>query len=168
MTQTIRLLLGDSFQRIAELEPGSVVSIVADPPYGISFMSKVWDKPTLDPTSDPLDEEDAPTTAEINSFQTWALGWLQLCFDKLPPGGVIKIFGATRTFHRMAAAMEKVGFEKPCIEAWIQGQGFPKSLDIAKAIGRLRGEGSPEALIYAGWGTALKPSWEPFLVGRKP
>ena len=212
MTQTIRLLLGDSFKRIAELEPGSIIAVVTDPPYGISFMGKTWDSPELTSTDteeggEGEDEAPAPTAGELHTFGEWARGWLKLCYEKLPPGGVVKVFGATRTFHRMTAAMEKVGFEGLHLEAWVQGQGFPKSLDLAKAIDRclgqpreVQGQGpsvdrialdygggtgkaknglksdytldgqarTTEAQKWAGWGTALKPSWEPFIVGRKP
>jgi len=215
MSQTISLLLGDSFERISELEPGSVIAVVTDPPYGISFMNRKWDKPTLAPTpEEALDEEDespAPSKTELHAFGEWARGWLQLCYEKLPPGGAIKVFGATRTYHRMAAAMEKVGFIGLHLEAWVQGQGFPKSLDISKAIDKTLGKSDERPVIgtsrgvsvkdnqgfggiarggvgivqkpadipvtgtatleaqkWQGWGTALKPSWEPFIVGWKP
>lgn len=129
----------------------------------------------------------------------------------LRPGGVAKVFSGTRTKHRLEAAMEAVGFVLNNDAAWMQGQGFPKSLDLAKTIdahlgvtpevvgvkdgvqvapedrqgfgGIVRGGvgikqthalvpvtrgGTPQARLFQGWGTALKPSWEPFVLGRKP
>jgi hypothetical protein len=102
-------------------------------------MNKEWDSPEL---SDTEEGTPAPTEAELHTFQEWSLGWLRLCYEKLPPGGIIKVFGATRTFHRMAVAMDQVGFSDLHIEAWIQGQGFPKSLNISKAIDKLAGSDS--------------------------
>jgi site-specific DNA-methyltransferase (adenine-specific) len=170
-------------------------------------MAQKWDDPSLEV------EEDDPNPEEVHSFQVWAEGWLRLCFEKLSPGGVIKVFGATRTFHRMTAAMESVGFEDLRVEAWAYGSGFPKSLDVSKAIG-LRAGGAVREVVgtrtlsgnaaqttkekggtyasntnsrgvppkeipitapateaarqWEGWGTALKPAWEPFIVGKKP
>ena len=215
----IHLRLGDSFEMLKGLPDASLAAVVTDPPYGISFMSKEWDDPTLE-----VEEEVAPTEGEIHSFQAWAQGWLRLCFEKMTPGGSIKVFGATRTFHRMAAAMENVGFKDLHVEAWAYGSGFPKSLNVSKALDRaagasrtekigvkaghenfvgrdhikslretgvLSGEGgytrpwmfdpqkvedshynfapaTEAAKQWDGWGTALKPAWEPFIVGRKP
>ena len=138
--------------------------------------------------------------------QDWHREWLVEAFRVLQPGGVIKAFSATRTWHRLAAAMEEAGFVDIHLEAWTYGSGFPKSKNIAlfldkraKAIGNrgraipmasthFPGEGkyseggekltsniveeyeprTPEAEMWKGWGTALKPAWEPIVVGRKP
>lgn len=152
---------------------------------------------------------------KLNSMQEWHRAWLVECYRVLVPGGVIKAFSATRTFHRMAAAMQEAGFTDIRLEAWSYGSGFPKSLNIGKSIeGGLRGRGArysakdpslvttsgqstpghlwdsaarrtmkeqgdawsgasvqvtmDEAKVWDGWGTALKPSWEPVLVGTKP
>jgi len=187
--QIITLRLGDTFQVVLTLE--DVGAVVCDPPYLISFMGKDWD-----------------ATAEGN--QEWFARWLKLCFNLLPPGGIIKVFSATRTFHRLAAAMGGVGYADINLEAWGYGSGFPKSLNVSTAVdkhfGKLeerevvgenpssrpdskkksgRGfdthlgeEGAGVQLITApateeaqrfdGWGTALKPAWEPFIVGRRP
>jgi len=132
-------------------------------------------------------------------FEHWSLGWLSEAYRVLVPGGVVKAFSGTRTFHRMTAAMQDAGFTDIQIEAWGYGSGFPKSLDVSKAIDKAAGAerevvgpggrsgttrnamagdfaGSWDATAPAtdaarqweGWGTALKPSWEPVLVGRKP
>ena len=146
-------------------------------------------------------------------MEQWHGGWLEQAYRVLQPGGVIKAFSGTRTYHRLAAAMEQAGFVEIRIEAWCYGSGFPKSLSVSKAIDKAAGverevmgfpvslDGSTrrrdgshsqphqnqgghgygdrwsapvtapateDAKRWDGWGTALKPSWEPVIVGRKP
>jgi site-specific DNA-methyltransferase (adenine-specific) len=76
-------------------------------------------------------------------------------------------FGGTRTFHRLTCAIEDAGWEiRDCL-SWLYGEGFPKSLDVSKAIDK----GDPvtgAAQSWQGWGTALKPAWEPVILARKP
>lgn len=81
----------------------------------------------------------------------------------LKPGGHLLMFGGTRTYHRMACAVEDAGFEVRDQLSWIFGSGFPKSHDVSKAL-------SDEYLSdqWEGWGTALKPAHEPILLARKP
>ena len=109
-------------------------------------------------------------TAHLNTMQEWHRAWLVECYRVLVPGGVLKAFSATRTFHRMAAAMQDAGFTEVGLEAWSYGSGFPKSMNIGKALDKQAGVegGRGAARTWDGWGTALKPSWEPVLVGRKP
>ena len=76
-------------------------------------------------------------TPAMQAMQEWHRGWLGACFGILPPGGIIKAFSATRTFHRMAAAMEDVGFlldPAHSLLGWTYGSGFPKYLNTSKAI----------------------------------
>jgi site-specific DNA-methyltransferase (adenine-specific) len=141
MTQAITLLLGDCVERMRELPEGGIQILVADPPYGLEFMSKDFDK-----------------LGDGEAQQLWHLKWLRAAYRVLEPGGVIKAFSAPRTFHRLAAAMELAGFTELRLEAWAYGSGFPKSLDIGAAAGE----------AWTGWGSALKPAWEPFVVGTKP
>jgi len=70
----------------------------------------------------------------IHTQQAWHLNWLVEAFRVLKPGGVLKAFGGTRTYHRLAAAMEQAGFVEIHMDAWIYGSGFPKSLNISKAL----------------------------------
>ena len=162
-------------------------SIVTDPPYGLSFMGKDWDH-------------------GVPGSEFW-----QLALAVTKPGGHLLAFGGTRTYHRLACAIEDAGWEiRDCI-MWVYGSGFPKSMDVAKAIdahircggsntrklrqteqetgGRsfeLRGRNNgimgeervwqrkewrpvtDEAKRFDGWGTTLKPAWEPIIVARKP
>lgn len=130
--------------------------------------------------------------AQAHAIQTWHEGWLREAYRVLAPGGIVKAFTAPRTGHRLLAAMEAVGFDILDPELWVYGSGFPKSLKVSRAVdmevcilpGRhfqnnlpsseKRQEGDhvcPESEIgrpFTGFGTALKPSQEPFMVGRKP
>ena len=93
----------------------SVDSVVTDPPYGLSFMGKKWDY-------------DVPST------EIWAE-----CLRVLKPGGHLLAFAGTRTQHRMAVRIEDAGFEIRDMIAWVYGSGFPKSLDVSKAIDKVAG-----------------------------
>src|SRR5690625_3540038 len=97
------------------MPPESVDAIVTDPPYGLGFMGKKWDG--LPPS----------------------LEWAEACYRVLKPGGHIAAFGGTRTWHRLAVAIEDAGFEMRDSLAWLYGSGFPKSHDVGKAIDKLAG-----------------------------
>ena len=114
MKQT-QIILGDCNVILKKLENNSVDSIVTDPPYGISFMNKHWDY-------------------DVPSIEIW-----RECLRVLKPGGHLLSFGGTRTYHRMACAIEDAGFEIRDIIAWVYGSGFPKSLNIGKAVDKLQG-----------------------------
>ena len=86
--------------------------------------------------------------------QAWHNEWLTQAFRILSPGGTLKAFSGSRTQHRLTAALEAVGFMNIGVEAWVYGSGFPKSHSL---------DGD-----WDGWGTALKPAWEPVIVARKP
>jgi len=131
---------GDCLDNLREMPDSSVDAIVTDPPYGLGFMGKAWD--------------DLPP----------GLPWAQECLRVLKPGGHLLAFGGTRTWHRLAVAVEDAGFEVRDSIAWLYGSGFPKSMDVSKAIDKA-GHLSAQ---WAGWGTALKPAFEPIVVARKP
>lgn len=91
-------------------------------------------------------------TSAPRAFQTWSGMWLRGAFKALRPGAMIKAFCATRTQHRLAAAMEESGFlllPSHCLEAWAYGSGFPKSTDVSKSIDRLRHDGDQIRLVTA-------------------
>jgi len=168
----MEIIVGDCLEAMRAMPDCSIDSIVTDPPYGLSFMGKKWDY-------------------DVPSVEIWAE-----CLRVLKPGGHLLAFAGTRTQHRMAVRIEDAGFEIRDMIAWVYGSGFPKSLDVSKAIdkdaGHWRGragvvasgngsmsggnyertpKGEPvteAARQWQGWGTALKPALEPITVARKP
>ena len=172
---------GSNLDVLPTLPDNSVDAIVTDPPYELGFMGKSWDSSGI-----------------AYSVELWAE-----CLRVLKPGGHLLAFGGSRTWHRIAVAIEDAGFDVRDSIAWLYGSGFPKSLDISKAIDkaagaerevletipdRWTGKGSiyqyamaeekenvnitapatEEAKKWQGWGTALKPAFEPIVVARKP
>ena len=159
------------------LPDNSVDAIVTDPPYGLSFMGKEWDH-------------------GVPGVEFWTRA-----LRVLKPGGHLLAFGGTRAYHRLVCAIEDAGFEVRDTIMWVYGSGFPKSLDVSKAIDKAAGvafdaipasgvgfmnaEGAggynttknqlvrsgsstEAAQQWQGWGTALKPAFEPLVVARKP
>ena len=112
----VKLIHGDCLEVLKGMPDNSVDSIVTDPPYGLSFMGKKWDY-------------DVPEQA------IW-----EECLRVLKPGGHLLAFAGTRTQHRMAVRIEDAGFEVRDMIAWVYGSGFPKSLDVSKAIDKANGE----------------------------
>jgi len=183
-----RVVFGDCRDVLKTLADCSVDSVVTDPPYELGFMGKKWDG-----------------TGIAYDLSVWVE-----CLRVLKPGGHVLAFGGSRTWHRMAVAIEDAGFEIRDSIAWMYGSGFPKSLDVSKAIDKKLGAerevvgyytvggnaltplkekggtfgvgvasspsgqlpitsaGSDEGKQWEGWGTALKPAFEPIVVGRKP
>ena len=111
----INLLHGDCLEQMKTLDDNSVDSIVSDPPYGISFMAKKWDY-------------------DVPSVDVW-----KEAMRVLKPGGHALIACGTRTQHRMVVNIEDAGFEIRDVVSWIYGSGFPKSLNISKAIDKAAG-----------------------------
>ena len=137
-----KLLHGDCIEEMAKLHENSVDAIVTDPPYGLGFMGKKWD--------------DLPPGLE---FAEQALRVLK-------PGGHLLAFGGTRTYHRLACAIEDAGFEiRDCL-AWLYGSGFPKSHNVGGAIDRHLGAereviGTTTPGIAPGSGNAVGGNKEP-------
>lgn len=176
MQEAFKLINGDMLQELDKLEECSIDCIITDPPYELGFMGKSWDSAGI-------------------SFQksTW-----EKCIRVLKPGGYLLAFGGSRTYHRIACAIEDAGFEiRDCI-MWIFGSGFPKSMNVSKTIEKQRGilEPTTETLFnnpggkrdlskrsdygykyepvdvdaknWSGWGSCLKPAYEPIIISRKP
>lgn len=193
------LYLGDSLDVLKTLDADSIDSIVTDPPYGLTNARPQVFKSVRDPS--------------VNKGQKGFMGmewdhgvpgpdyWAE-AFRVAKPGAHMLAFGGTRTYHRLACAIEDAGWEiRDCI-MWVYGSGFPKSLDIGKALDKSAGvtrqvTGSRQGNVgiqggnfgrsplmgtilqhddpvtddakqWDGWGTALKPAWEPIIVARKP
>jgi DNA modification methylase len=181
--KSYELYNGDMLDMKEVIKDNSIDSIVCDPPYEINFMNKGWDNSGI-----------------AFNKEAWAK-----CCDVLKPGGYLLAFGGTRTYHRVACAIEDAGFEiRDCI-MYLYGSGFPKSMNIGLAIDKKNGvksevistikthdfskhKGSMMSFAntneqetsinkinikkatneWNGWGTALKPAYEPIIVARKP
>lgn len=181
MPELNRIYLGDCIEVMKTWPENFVDTIITDPPYGLDFMGKDWD-------------------GDVPGVHFW-----QEMIRISKPGAMLLAFGGTRTWHHLAIAIEKAGWQiRDCL-MWLYGSGFPKSLDISKAIDKAAGaerevvgqhkqsipqisprknfgqrfgdEGNNAnitipatdlAHLWSGWGTALKPAWEPIIVAMKP
>ena len=170
-----KIINGNSLEVLDTLEENSITSIITDPPYELGFMGKGWDKSGI-----------------AYNVELW-----KKALRVLKPGGFLLAFGGSRTYHRIAYAIEDAGFEIRDTIMWLYGSGFPKSMNIGLAIdkkngvesevigkgrcdknrlmGGLRNETHDTSFEikqaqneWAGWGTALKPAYEPIIVARKP
>lgn len=176
----LRLWHGSNKDILPTIPDATYDSVVTDPPYELGFMGKAWDSSGI-----------------AYDVEMW-----REVYRVLKPGGHLLAFGGTRTWHRIAAAIEDAGFEVRDSIAWLYGSGMPKSHNVAKAIDKAAGfvgevvgsetvdvgmQGgnlhagrsrematrdvralSAEAAEWDGWGTGLKPAFEPIIVARKP
>ena len=204
------LYQGNMLDMLEVIKPNSIDSIVTDPPYGLTSITKRFGKNDSVPAKQGKDGRFARLSKgfmgkewdgsgiEYN-IDTW-----KKCYDVLKPGGYLLAFGGTRTYHKIASAIEEAGFEiRDCI-MWIYGSGFPKSMNIGLSIDKRNGVESKvigvkkqngakfkltQELIdnggfndpnrkeykikkasnkWEGWGTCLKPAYEPIIIARKP
>lgn len=173
---THNLILGDCIEQLKSLPDSSVDSIITDPPYGIRFMGKAWDGSDIENkvnyrrsqnSKDPhatLNGGHNSIASEagkydfslkgLKAFEHWTCMWAIEVFRVLKPGGHLISFAAPRSYHRMCSGIEDAGFEIRDQLQWIFGSGFPKSHN-------LNGK-------FEGWGTGLKPGYEPICLARKP
>jgi len=114
---THKVILGNCEEELKSLPDNSVDSVVTDPPYELGFMGKSWDSSGI-----------------AYNVDMW-----KEVFRVLKPGGHLLSFGGSRTYHRMACAIEDAGFEIRDQIMWVYGSGFPKSLDVAKALDKMAG-----------------------------
>jgi len=183
------VLQGDCIERMAEMEEASVTAVVCDPPYGLEFMGREWDRLDTrqpdDPTFHrsgvgPFDRSKVRYSSSASyggavgpAMQEWHHRWALEALRVLKPGGHLLAFGGTRTYHRLACAIEDAGFEIRDSIMWLYGTGFPKSLNVGRAnagkVHRHHGDWNSLAKpALESIGTALKPSHEPIVVARKP
>lgn len=199
----VMLFNGDSRDVLKGLPDASVDSVVTDPPYALVSIVKRFGAEGAAPTKD----GDVYSRASAGFMgKQWDTGetafavefWAEV-MRVLKPGGHVVAASGTRTYHRLAVAIEDAGFEIRDMISWLYGSGFPKSHDVSKGIdkalghkrevvsevtdrrndGTVYGVGhsgvltdgtaiTPEAAEWQGWGTALKPACEPWVLARKP
>jgi len=114
-----KIVLGDCVEVMKKIPDNSIDSIVTDPPYGLKFMGKDWDR----------------FEQERNSYYDFTLKWAKECLRVLKPGGYLLAFGGARTYHRLACAIEDAGFEVRDMVEWVYGSGFPKSMNVGEGMG---------------------------------
>jgi DNA modification methylase len=216
----VALHAGDCLDVLRGMADASVDSVVTDPPYHLTPIVKRFGAANAAGAKDYSGKKPNATGAYARASkgfmgQEWDGGdiafrvelWAEV-WRVLKPGGHLAAFSATRTYHRMACAIEDAGFEIRDQLAWMYGTGFPKSLDVSKAIDKAAGAaretvavGAPvkrlipgadqarggwekndgrvytpavtapateDAARWQGWGTALKPAFEPICLARKP
>ncbi len=174
------IIQGDCLEEMKKMADNSIDFIVTDPPYGLNFMGKKWD-------------------AKVPNIEIWKEA-LRVC----KPGSMLAAFGGSRTHHHLMMAIEQAGWEiRNTMIFWCYGSGFPKSLDISKAIYKMKGlerkvigenpynsrrpnnpirhtfhstksktyitdANSDLAKTFLGYGTSLKPAYEPIILVMKP
>lgn len=168
------IIQGDCLQEMRQMADCSITHILTDPPYGLHFMGKDWDKFKQkrtegynipgQPRKHGVSQSDGSFLAGTyderrnDEFQQFMNKLGKEAYRILKPGGHILMFGAPRRYHRQVCGLEDAGFEIRDCMMWLFGQGFPKSHNFGRQLG---GE-------WEGYGTALKPAWEPILVCMKP
>lgn len=193
--QDATVINGECVEKMREFTENSIDAIVTDPPYGISFMGSAWDNFSGKSCGKDTAEErlskaieyqnkhrgaprygnghgGAPTCDSGVRFYEAMMPVFQEALRVAKPGAYLLAFGGSRTYHRLACAIEDAGWEiRDCI-MWVYGSGFPKSMDVAKAIDKenaVEAQALPSCVDkWSGWGTALKPAYEPIIVARKP
>lgn len=155
----VQLCCGDSLHFLKDQPDDRYDYIVTDPPYALVSIGKRFGADGAAPVKIPEGGSGAYARASAGFMgKKWDTGetafavefWEQ-CLRVLKPGGHVVAFGGTRTYHRLACAIEDAGFEIRDQLGWCFGSGFPKSHNAGN-----------------GWGTALKPAWEPICLARKP
>ena len=163
-----RVLVGDCLELLRTLDADSVDAVVSDPPYGLEFMGQDWDSfgSVVEKPEDAGGFQDgsggnAYSRSRIRvghqkpaAYQAFMFEVAEALLRVMKPGAYGLMFGGTRTYHRVTCALEDAGFEiRDCL-GWLYGSGFPKS--------------SNQKGDWQGFGTALKPAWEPVVLFRKP
>ncbi len=201
------VILADCLKAMADMEENSIDAVICDPPYALGFMGKAWDRfPTDKGPKKPFANRSRESKLGGSPFQEWCRVWATEALRVAKPGAYLMAFGGTRTFHRLAVAIEDAGWILKDTMMWVYGSGFPKSHDVSKALDRKAGAerevvgenpncrdsqadyhwaggdtptrqiiskditapATSEAKQWDGFGTALKPAWEPIILAQKP
>ncbi len=150
--KTNQILQGDCIEEMKKLPENSIDAIITDPPYGLEFMGKEWDKfkegkniaggttgkDTPFGRSKPLNSVYQYTNEQKLTMQYFFEEWATQCLRVLKPGGFLLSLGGTRTYHRLVCGIEDAGFEIRDTIMWLYGSGFPKSLNIGKQMEKLQ------------------------------
>jgi DNA modification methylase len=197
------IIHGDALEVLKGMEANSVDAVVTDPPYGLvgasrGSSSQPGDLATPYGRSGPSKKRGGFMGKEWDASIPGAEYWSE-ALRIAKPGAYILAFGGTRTFHRLAVAIEDAGWEIRDTLMWVYGSGFPKSRNVCLDMDKMDGHGNrghriavanrhhPDGTLepngehlpayepktdaakqWAGWGTALKPAWEPIIMARKP
>jgi site-specific DNA-methyltransferase (adenine-specific) len=138
---------------LATLPNSSIDALVTDPPAGIAFMGRAWDT----------------DKGGRDAWVAWLAGIMRECMRVLKPGAHALVWALPRTSHWTATAVEDAGFEIRDVVMHLFGTGFPKGLNVSKAIDKAAGEATSDAAKkWAGWDIALKPAAEHWILARKP
>lgn len=189
-----QIYLGDAIAVLSTLPAHSLDSLITDPPYGLAFNGQDWDDVTGFRES--LTGVDTSGMSPAEVFEEWCAAWGAGAVHALKPGAHVAAFGGARTWHRMVRGLERAGLQIRDQVAGLHSTGMPKSRDISYAIDKHHGitradrvvqrsdtgevlgtthtvteRGAPvtdDAKEWDGWGTALRPAFEPIIIARTP
>jgi DNA modification methylase len=191
------LINTDSIKLLRQFPPDSIDACVSDGPFGIGIMGKEWDnfKPkslSIDSRAYQKGKDHKLQSGRSPSmragqydisrkgaicFQEWCYMWGKELYRAMKPGAYILMFCSPRMYHRLVCGIEDAGFQVKDTLMWLYGEGFPKSHDISKSINKAK-KAKREVIqlnpnlvgrqIWDGWGTGLKPAYEPILLAQKP
>lgn len=174
-----RVICGDNIEVVMGWSAECVDAIVTDPPYGLGFMGKEWDKFGMERRTAVQKNSILPAGGaaavkwESVGFQQWFTIWAKAMLRITKPGGFLLCFGGTRTFHRLTCAIEDAGWEIRDCMMWLYGSGFPKSLNISKAVDKQRQTQNnlgllPDEKLFCDWmrnSSGISPQQAQKLVG---
>lgn len=177
------LINADSIKLLRQFPPDSIDACVSDGPFGIGIMGKEWDNFKPKALSDQGRNYQQGKDHKLQSgrspsmhagqydisrrgairFQEWCYMWATELYRVLKPGAYILMFCSPRMYHRLVCGIEDAGFQIKDTLMWLFGEGFPKSKNISGFIKNVK-----MSKQWKGWGTGLKPAYEPILLARKP
>jgi site-specific DNA-methyltransferase (adenine-specific) len=160
-----KVICDDCIEAMKKIPDNSIDSCVSDPPYGLSKEPDIKEVLTHWINDDEYEHGGSGFMGRSwDSFVPGPKYWKEL-FRILKPGAHALIFSGTRTYDLLVIALRMAGFEIRDQMQWIFGSGFPKSMNVGKAIYKVKGK---DAKKWFGWGTQLKPANEPICLVRKP